>query len=91
MCFSIFMCPDECLADCGWSLRYPLSRPLEPLRSDLLLPFEAVWFSFSVFPLLPAEDPGFWICRVFYRPVSPWNFPCVDADFYYLLLFVWTF
>ncbi|GFT93025.1 retrovirus-related Pol polyprotein from type-1 retrotransposable element R2 [Nephila pilipes] len=37
------------------------------------------------------QDPGFWICRVFYRPVSPWNFSCVDADFYYSLLFVWTF
>ncbi|GFS98055.1 hypothetical protein NPIL_433111 [Nephila pilipes] len=68
------MCPDECFAE-PWmvspvSLEPRLSRPLEPLRSDLrpwkpLDGSRALWFLLSSWPfrlLPPVEELAFFLC-----------------------------
>ncbi|GFS36150.1 hypothetical protein NPIL_265611 [Nephila pilipes] len=74
------MCPDECSAELWMvppvSLEPRLSRPLEPLRSDLrpgkpLDGSRALWFLLSSWPfrlLLPVEVPAFFLCLL--CPVS---------------------
>ncbi|GFT65898.1 hypothetical protein NPIL_219031 [Nephila pilipes] len=76
------MCPDKCFAELWMvspvSLAFRLSRPLEPLRSDLRpsMPLDgsrALWFLLSSWPFrlrLPAEVPAFFsfaVSRLLFR------------------------